>query len=158
MPASRWGLFGLRKQGIVLPAPVQIFPALPFLSASEDFGKCLAWGLHQSVSEESGAAAMVSVLVSKWKLLEGLSGDLVGYKQSDKCPKWSYPTYNPTYNLLTKSPAPPSRVRGSQGVSLVLARGFELRFSGIRFPIQGFCTSSRLLLSSVWLNCAREAE
>ena len=28
-------------------------------------------------------------------------------------PKWNYPNYNPTYKRLTKSPAPPSTVKGN---------------------------------------------
>ena len=30
-------------------------------------------------------------------------------------PNWSYPSYNPTYKRLTKSPGPPSRVHRVQG-------------------------------------------
>ena len=33
---------------------------------------------------------------------------MVHLKESYKCPKWSYPNYNPTYNQLAKSPAPSS--------------------------------------------------
>ena len=52
-------------------------------------------------------------------MLEG-AGDLVS-----RFPKWSYPNYNPTYNQLTKSLAPSSRVLG-------------FSFAGVGFRALGF--------------------
>ena len=59
----------------------------------------------------------------------------VGFTQSYKYPKWSYPNIYPTYNQLTKSPGPPSMMHGQ---AFGLNRVFGLGFRASLFRAQGF--------------------